>query len=402
MAHRYAAGDESPVTPQNAHTRDMPSPYATAAMKLRDNDENDASFTRGGNTSSSKPPPPLSTMTAADAVSPVRMDSIWNVDHISVKTSALSGSVRALSDVSGYHKPAPTNIPVASGAPAQTAPQPPTYAPKGVDEHSYLLGQNDALLAAFEGALPQRQLLGALQLALADVRAHVGRLETARDGANENVARLGARIGTLGGRSRVLENNIRDLSLSTLPAIERQIGALQARMDVAERRRSMSWKELLTEAAKTAFVGVSTKVSDAERAVGACARQFLFNTDVGCLTNGEHALDERRSALEKNVGALMFVAVTEAMCAANAAANAKLPARFHSRMTATFTKGLEISRAIVWASVFVHGASAIKDETARAASMLFEAFGASPRVANDDISDDADDIAHDIDVIVAP
>jgi len=164
----------------------------------------------------------------------------------------------------------------------------------------------------------------------------------------------------------------------------------------------MSWKELLTEAAKTAFVGVSTKVSDAERAAGACARQFLFNTDVGCLTNGEHALDERRSALEKNVGALMFVAVTEAMCAANAAANAKLPARFHSRMTATFTKGLEISRAIVWASVFVHGASAIKDETARAASMLFEAFGASPRVANDDISDDADDIAHDIDVIVAP
>ena len=152
---------------------------------------------------------------------------------------------------------------------------------------------------------------------------------------------------------------------------------------------------------KTAFVGVSTKVSDAERVAGACARQFLFNTD-GCLTNGEHALDERRSALEKNVGALMFVAVTEAMCAANAAANAKLPARFHSRVTATFTKGLEISRAIVWASVFVHGASSIKDETARAASMLFEAFGASPRVANDDVIDDADDTAHDIDVIVAP
>jgi len=108
--------------------------------------------------------------------------------------------------------------------------------------------------------------------------------------------------------------------------------ALQARMDVAERRRSMSWRELLTEAAKTAFVGVSTKVSDAERVAGASARQFLFNTD-GCLTNGERALDERRSALEKSIGALMFVAVTEAMCAANAAANAKLPARFHNRVT---------------------------------------------------------------------
>ncbi len=49
-----------------------------------------------------------------------------------------------------------------------------------------------------------------------------------------------------------------------------------------------------------------------------------------------------------------------------------------------------------------HGASSIKDETARAASMLFEAFGASPRVANDDINDDVDDTTHDIDAIVAP
>jgi len=34
--------------------------------------------------------------------------------------------------------------------------------------------------------------------------------------------------------------------------------------------------------------------------------------------------------------------------------------------------------------------------------MLFEAFGASPRVANDDINDDVDDTTHDIDAIVAP
>ena len=391
MAHRYAAGDESPVTPpQNTRTFDMPSPYATAAMKLRDNDENEH-FARGGNTSSSAKRATTTTTTtthalttASDAPSPVPvMDSIWNIDHVSVKTSALSGSVRALSDVGRR----------AGEPPAAPQPGPPTYAPKGVDEHSYLLGQNDALLAAFEGALPQRQLLGALQLALADVREHVARLESSREGANENVARLGARIGTLGGRSRVLENNIRDLTLSTLPAIERQIGALQARMDVAERRRSMSWRELLAEAAKTTLIGVSTKVSDAERVAGKCARQFLFNDD-GCATLDVYARRTRTSALEKNIGAAMFVAAVEALCAANAAVHAKLPARFQNRATVTFTKGIEISRTVVWASVFIHAATSIKDETARAASMLCAAFGTNSRDEDDDVKDDTDENAH--------
>ena len=366
MAHRYAASDDSPSTPDDiAFDR-------VRSLSIADvNDENDPTRARSGEplAASSRKREPAAVSPLSRARSGETSNANAN-DFIYARVRGLTSSVRALSDVGVGVDLGRARETRRANAPSARERARDSYVPEGVDERSYLVGQKDALMCAYEGALPQRELLGALSLALADVRRECDELRAARETTSIDVA-------VLGGRSRAMECAMKELSRA-LPAIERAIGALEARMDIAERARRATWGDVVRAALAYAYRGCATKMRRAERTTGRVAKGILFPNSTG--------EDEERAnasgSFESALGAAMFVFATEIVFAANAWGQAKLPARFHNRVTATVTKGLEISRVIVWASAFVHGMTKLKEETAFAATIACAAFASKPPTAN--------------------
>ena len=159
--------------------------------------------------------------------------------------------MRALSDIGN-----------AGAAPARKAD-----APNEIDVESYLLGQKHALESAFDKSLPQRQLLGALQLALHDVREKTSKLEASSSEIEGAVRRSE-------GVQNQVTGDVRALTTSTIPAIERAIGELRSRMDAEERRKTMSLTALVKETAMRTLFGVASL----ETAVGNFTRSVLFPT----------------------------------------------------------------------------------------------------------------------------
>ena len=317
MAHRYAAGDESPVTvPRSAIEESSPresEPRASRANTPTSNDFNNLSEHRA-----------------------TPIDTIWDGTRAQAsRKQSVSASMRALSDIGNVSLEAPRR----------------DRAPDSVDVPSYLLGQKHALETAFDNALPQRQLLGALQLALHDVRAKTDELERLTGEVSKDVRKLD-------GRETVVDANVRALTTTTIPALQQAIGELRSRVDRAERTNGLTLKDLLKETALRALFGVSR----VETFIGGWTRDVLFSQ------SKEHRdessaeaspLDAPTPAYVQALGAFLLLAAVEVASAANEVIKDRAPTRL-GRPTTTMSYGINACRALVWFSAFAQGFTATK------------------------------------------
>lgn len=370
MAHRYAAGEESPIATTTA-TRVRPS--------VGDENEPPESVdddSCGGMMMPNQPT--LSTMMASSSSPTIGASNEWI--GRAVKPGVLSNSVRALSDVGNAARREDGEL-VGKGSSAPAPKDKDDEIPQGVDATSYMLGQKHALETAFMNALPQRQLLGALQLALHDVREKTRALERTRDEMSESLSEAS-------GRGAVVEASVRALSTSTIPAIERTIGELKTRLDLAEgERRRRSWSSLGMEFLWTVVAGVDR----VEAAAGRLSERVLF-AEQDAPAKGEEEVPQ----YVKIMGACALVAALELATKANAAVQSRLPERAR-RATSTFSYGLNACRNVVWASVFAQSLAATKSSCQALAMFVHAALSnkGSKSSADSDAPDEDELIARD-------
>jgi len=308
MANRYGdAGEESPITSARARVDGARGESANAFSPSGGTKED-------GQRSRKK-----------RAVSPI--DAIWQPEDLvvgrkSVVPKELSTSMRALSDIG-------------NGAPARKA-----EAPNEIDVESYLLGQKHALESAFDKSLPQRQLLGALQLALHDVREKTSQLEASSLDIEGAVRR------SEGVQSQVT-SDVRALTTSTIPAIERAIGELRSRMDAEERRKTLSLTALVKETAMRTLFGVASL----ETAVGNFTRSVLFPPVNESDASAVDKVSEVDATPEyaQTLGAIFLVTALELASRTNEYLRSRAPPTVQ-RSTATFARGLNACRTLVWAA----------------------------------------------------
>ena len=311
MANRYGdAGEESPITSARARVDGARGESANAFSPSGGAKED-------GQRSRKK-----------RAVSPI--DAIWQPEDLvvgrkSVVPKELSTSMRALSDIG-------------NGAPARKA-----EAPNEIDVESYLLGQKHALESAFDKSLPQRQLLGALQLALHDVREKTSQLEASSLDIEGAVRR------SEGVQSQVT-SDVRALTTSTIPAIERAIGELRSRMDAEERRKTLSLTALVKETAMRTLFGVASL----ETAVGNFTRSVLFPPINEGDASAVDAVDKVDATPEyaQTLGAIFLVTALELASRTNEYIRSRAPPSVQ-RTTTTFTWGLNACRTLVWAAAAI-------------------------------------------------
>lgn len=327
MAHRYAAGDESPVTATRS-TIEESSPPGSQPRASRANTPTSKDFH-------------LDEHRTKSVASPI--DTIWDASANRPQAShkqSVSASMRALSDIGN----------VSLGNASLESPRR-DRAPDAVDVPSYLLGQKHALETAFDNALPQRQLLGALQLALHDVRAKTNELERLTSDVSKDVRKLD-------GRETVIDANVRALTSMTIPALQQAIGELRSRVDQAERTKGLTFKDLLKETALRALFGVSR----VETVVGSWTRDVLFSQTKEYRDDSSAevlALDPPTPAYVQALGAFLLIAAVELASAANEVIKDRAPTRFR-RSTTTMSYGINACRALVWFSAFAQGFTATK------------------------------------------
>ena len=327
MAHRYAAGDESPVTGARSAIEES-SPPGSQPSASRANTSTSKDFI-------------LDEHRTKSVASPI--DTIWDASANRPQAShkqSVSASMRALSDIGN----------VSLGNASLEAPRR-DRAPDAVDVPSYLLGQKHALETAFDNALPQRQLLGALQLALHDVRAKTNELERLTSDVSKDVRKLD-------GRETVIDANVRALTSITIPALQRAVGELRSRVDQAERTKDLTFKDLLKETALRALFGVS----HVETVVGSWTRDVLFSQtkEHGDDSSAEVlASDPPTPAYVQALGAFLLIVTVELASAANEVIKDRAPTRF-GRSTATMSHGINACRVLVWFSAFAQGFTATK------------------------------------------
>jgi len=369
MAHRYAAGEESPIATTPA-TRARPS--------VGDENEPPTVDERGGMINQPTP-------TVATSSSPTIGASNGWIGR-AVKPGALSNSVRALSDVgnAARREVGELGVKESSSASASAPKDKEDEVPRGVDATSYMLGQKHALETAFMNALPQRQLLGALQLALHDVREKTRALERTRDKMSESLSEAS-------GRGAVVEASVRELSTSTIPAIERTIGELKTRLDLAEgERRRRSWSALGMEFLWTVVAGVDR----VEAAAGRLSERVLFSEEDASSKMASSRVDAEEEVPQyvKIMGACALVAVLELATKANVAVQSRLPERTR-RATSTFSYGLNACRNIVWASVFAQSLAATKSSCQALATFVHAALSnKAPKSSADSDTPDEDEL----------
>ena len=319
MANRYGdAGDESPIT--SARASDLARARVDGARG-----ESANAFSQSGGTKEDGP-----RSRKKRAVSPI--DAIWQPEDLvvgrkSVVPKELSTSMRALSDIGN-----------AGAAPARKAD-----APNEIDVESYLLGQKHALESAFDKSLPQRQLLGALQLALHDVREKTSKLEASSSEIEGAVRRSE-------GVQNQVTGDVRALTTSTIPAIERAIGELRSRMDAEERRKTMSLTALVKETAMRTLFGVASL----ETAVGNFTRSVLFPPINEGDASAVDAVDKVDATPEyaQTLGAIFLLTALELASRTNEYIRSRAPPSVQ-RTTTTFTWGLNACRTLVWAAAAI-------------------------------------------------
>ena len=376
MAHRYAAGEESPIATTTA-TRVRPS--------VGDENEPPASVDDVSCGGMMPNQPTLSTTMTSSSSPTIGASNEWI--GRAVKPGVLSNSVRALSDVGNASRREDGEL-VGKGSSAPTTKDKDDEIPLGVDATSYMLGQKHALETAFMNALPQRQLLGALQLALHDVREKTRALERTQDEMSESLSEAS-------GRGAVVEASVRALSTSTIPAIERTIGELKTRLDLAEgERRRRSWSALGMEFLWTVVAGVDR----VEAAAGRLSERVLFAEEDASVKCASSRVDgeEEVPRYVKIMGACALVAALELATKANAAVQSRLPERAR-RATSTFSYGLNACRNVVWASVFAQSLAATKSSCQALAMFVHAALSnkASKSSADSDAPDEDELIARD-------
>ena len=374
MAHRYAAGEESPIATTTTTA-------ARGRTFVGDENEPPASVdddSCGGMTPNQ---PTLSTMMSSSSPT-IGASNEWI--GRAVKPGVLSNSVRALSDVGNAARREGGEL-IGKGSSAPAPKDKDDEIPLGVDATSYMLGQKHALETAFMNALPQRQLLGALQLALHDVREKTRALERTRDEMSESLSEAS-------GRGAVVEASVRALSTSTIPAIERTIGELKTRLDLAEgERRRRSWKSLGMEFLWSVVAGVDR----VEAAAGRLSERVLFAEE--SRIDGEENFPRKEvPRYVKIMGACALVAALELATKANAAVQSRLPERTR-RATSTFSYSLNACRNIVWASAFAQSLAATKSSCQALAMFVHAALAnkTSKSSADSDAPDEDELIARD-------
>jgi hypothetical protein len=92
---------------------------------------------------------------------------------------------------------------------------------------AYLMGQRNAMEAAFLEALPQRQLLGAIQSALADVRGK-------QEDMGERCEALACDAAVVEEAARRTQAAVDAVARGNVPSLERALGELRARQDAVE------------------------------------------------------------------------------------------------------------------------------------------------------------------------
>jgi hypothetical protein len=347
MANRYVdAGDESPVA--SARANDLARGVAARGESAG------ASSPSGGTTTDVGP-----RARKSRATSPI--DAIWQPEDLVsrrklVVPKELSTSMRALSDIGN----------AGAAAPARKA-----EAPNEIDVESYLLGQKHALESAFDKSLPQRQLLGALQLALHDVREKTSFLESAN-------ADIEGAVRRSEGVQIQVTNDVRALTTSTIPAIERAIGELRARMDVEERRKTMSLTSLVRETAMRTLFGVATL----ETAVGNFTRSVLFSqTDQSDASTARKV--DATPVYAQTLGAVFLVTTLELAARTNEYIRSRAPPSVQ-RTTATFAWGLNACRTLLWAAAAVECLQFTKERCHALASIAYAAATSSRAAATPD------------------
>jgi hypothetical protein len=144
--------------------------------------------------------------------------------------------------------------------------------------------------------------------------------------------------------------DVRALTTSTIPAIERAIGELRSRMDAEERRKTMSLTALVKETAMRTLFGVASL----ETAVGNFTRSLLFPPINEGDASAVDAVDKVDATPEyaQTLGAIFLVTALELASRTNEYIRSRAPPSVQ-RTTTTFTWGLNACRTLVWAAAAI-------------------------------------------------
>ena len=269
---------------------------------------------------------------------------------------------------------------------------------------AYLMGQRNAMESAFHEALPQRQLLGAMQAALADVRGR--QQETA-----ERCEALERETAVVEETARHTQEAVDAVVRGSLPSLERAVGELRARLSATEasvRERSLMslcgevgarvFRSAIQQAARADVVaavvarrilrgGTQTAEGDGGRGGGSGDAEASAGAGEagwgGKLSAAGAVFDEvvssagvSRASSREALGTVMVVLGAEAGYQLQRGMLRRSP-RVLQRAAAPLSLGVQVVRVAVWASALTLAAGAAKDWCYQAADRTAAEFEAA-------------------------